>query len=177
MTVPSRSTLATRSWSDLYGLALEWLVMVLMVALFLEVMVGIVFRSSGHSLSWYDEIASIMLAWLTFYGSALASHKRAHISCPEIVEKFSAPVRWVLQVITQLLVIGFFALLAWVGFDIMPILATDTMTSLPDVPMNLVQSVIPISSMLILVSETQCLIQILRRTKPVGDAATMTEGA
>ena len=32
-----------------------------------------------------DEIASILLAWLTFYGSALASAKRAHIGCPELV--------------------------------------------------------------------------------------------
>ena len=36
----------------------------------------------GQSLTWYDEVASHLLAWLTFYGAALASVKRAHIGCP-----------------------------------------------------------------------------------------------
>ena len=177
MTLPSHSARETRSWSALYGRALEWLVMALMILLFLEVMLGIVFRASGHALSWYDEVASIMLAWLTFYGSALASHKRAHIGCPEIVEKLSGPIRWTLEVLTQLLVIAFFALLAWVGFDIMPILATDTMTSLPDVPMNFVQSVIPISSLLILVSEVRHLLSILRKAAAPAPTATVAKGA
>ena len=48
---------------------------------------GVVFRTLGASLVWYDEVASVLLAWLTFYGSALASVKRAHIGCPELVER------------------------------------------------------------------------------------------
>ena len=55
-----------------YGLALEWVVMILMIALAFEVTLGIVFRFIGSSLVWYDEVASVLLAWLTFYGSALA---------------------------------------------------------------------------------------------------------
>ena len=59
-----------------YQRALEWLVVILMAALAGEVTVGVVFRTLGESLEWYDEVASILLAWLTFYGSALASVKR-----------------------------------------------------------------------------------------------------
>ena len=70
-----------------YGLLLEWVVGALMVILAAEVTIGVVFRTIGHSLSWYDELASVLLAWLTYYGSALASVKRAHIGCPEIVEQ------------------------------------------------------------------------------------------
>jgi TRAP-type C4-dicarboxylate transport system permease small subunit len=66
-----------------------------------------------------------------------------------------------LAVLAQLLVIGFFLAMAVVGFQIMPILATDTMTSLPDIPMSVVQSVIPISSVLILISEVDELVRIL----------------
>ena len=58
-----------------------------------------------------------------------------------------------MAIFSQLLVVGFFGLMAYVGFQIMPILTTDFMTSLPDVPMSLVQSVIPISACLILISE------------------------
>jgi len=145
-----------------YGLLLEWVVMALMVALALEVTAGVVFRAIGRSLVWYDEVASVMLAWLTFYGSALASVKRAHIGCPEVVDQFPPPIKRWLSVLAQLLVIGFFALLAWVGFGIMPALAGDTLVSLPWVPMNFVQSVIPVSALLIIVGEAMYLVDLLR---------------
>ena len=56
-----------------YERALEWLVIALMAMLAVEVTVGVLFRTFGASLVWYDEVAAILLAWLTFYGSALAS--------------------------------------------------------------------------------------------------------
>src|SRR3990167_4881314 len=114
-----------------YGLFLEWGVMFLMVVLAVEVTLGIVYRTLGQSLVWYDEVASVLLAWLTFYGSALASVKRGHIGCPEVVEQLPPQVkRWV-NIFSQVLVILFFVLLGWVGLTILPILATDALESLP----------------------------------------------
>src|SRR5687768_13680328 len=91
-----------------YGLVLEWVVMILMVALAVEVTLGVIFRAIGRSLVWYDEVASVLLAWLTFYGSALASVKRAHIGCPEIVDQMPPAVTRLVGILTQLLVIVFF---------------------------------------------------------------------
>jgi TRAP-type C4-dicarboxylate transport system permease small subunit len=146
---------------DAYGRVLEWVVGALMMLLALEVTVGVVFRTLGAALGWYDEVASAMLAWLTFYGSALASVKRAHISCPELVDLAPPAVRRALNIVAQLLVIAFFALLAWVGGSILPILATDAMVSLPRVPMSFVQSVIPISATLIVIAETMHLVTLI----------------
>ena len=42
------------------------------------VVLGVVFRWDGEALSWYDEVASVQLAWLTYYGASLAALKRAH---------------------------------------------------------------------------------------------------
>jgi TRAP-type transport system small permease protein len=153
---------ALERFRDGYGRVLEVLVIVLVVALAGEVTLGVVFRSIGRSLAWYDEIASVMLAWLTFYGSALASVRRAHIGCPELVDQASPAVRRMLNIVAQLLVIAFFALLGWVGASILPILAGDALVSVPAVPMSVVQSVIPISCVLILVAEIIQLIVLLR---------------
>jgi TRAP-type C4-dicarboxylate transport system permease small subunit len=151
-----------------YGLLLEWVVMALMVILFVEVTLGIVFRAAGSSLVWYDEVASILLAWLTFYGSALASVKRAHIGCPEVVQQMSPGAQHAIGIVVQVLVIGFFALLAWVGFTIMPILSGDSLVSLPWVPMNFVMSVVPVSSLLIILAEVMTLIDLaMHREVPV----------
>ena len=135
-----------RRFRSRYGLLLEWVVVGLMVALAAEVTLGVVFRSSGHSLAWYDEVASILLAWLTFYGSALASVQRAHIGCPEVVDQMPWSWRRGFNIFAQVLVIAFFVLLGWVGASILPILHTDALVSLPEVPMSVVQSVIPVSA-------------------------------
>jgi TRAP-type C4-dicarboxylate transport system permease small subunit len=148
----SAFALALKRFRTRYGLLLEWVVSALMVILFLEVTIGVVFRAVGASLIWYDEIASVLLAWLTFYGSALASVKRAHIGCPEVVDKLPWPARRRLNILAQVLVITFFVLLGGVGVWIMPVLADDALVSVP-IPMSIVQSVIPISSALIVIAE------------------------
>src|SRR3546814_18041674 len=94
-----------------------------MIILAIEVTVGVIFRCFGNSLVWYDETASLLLAWLTFYGSALASVRRAHIGCPEVVESLGPRCRRYFNILAQLLVIAFFALLGWMGLEIMTILA------------------------------------------------------
>ena len=86
-----------------YEKFLEAVVILLMAALAIEVTVGVIFRTSGHALVWYDEIASILLAWLTFYGSALAAVKRAHIGCPEVIAMMSPRARFVFRVVAEVL--------------------------------------------------------------------------
>lgn len=154
-----------------YELFLERVVMVLMVGLSLEVTLGIVFRVAGSSLVWYDELASVLLAWLTFYGSALASVKRSHIGCPEVVEQCSRGTQRALGILVQLLVIGFFALLGWMGVAIMPALVGESLVSLTWIPMNFVQSVIPVSSALIILAETMHLVDLVRGDGGAGAAA------
>ncbi|MGV3492640.1 MAG: TRAP transporter small permease [Ramlibacter sp.] len=158
---PVRAASALHRFRDRYALVLEWVVMFLMVALALEVVAGVVFRVIGHSLVWYDEVASVLLAWLTFYGSALASVKRAHIGCPEVVDQLSPPLKRAVNIASQVLVIAFFALLGWMGVAIMPALAGEALVALSWVPMNFVQSVIPVSAVLILVGEVIHLVDLL----------------
>ena len=168
---------ATARFRARYSRMLEWIVGALMVILAAEVTLGVVFRTVGHSLSWYDEIASVLLAWLTFYGSALASVKRAHIGCPEVVDQLPWRAKRAVAILVQLLVIAFFALLGGVGAAIMPVLVSDTMVSVP-IPMNVVQSVIPISAALIIIAEVSYLLDLIAGKGPPAPApgATLSDG-
>jgi TRAP-type C4-dicarboxylate transport system permease small subunit len=159
-----------------YEHLLEWIVILLMAVLAVEVTVGIAYRTIGASLSWYDEIASILLAWLTFYGSALAAVKRAHIGCPEVVAFMPPRFRVAMRVFASALVIVFFALLGWVGYVILEVLATDHLISLPEVEVAWVQSVIPISAVLIIVAELLSLPLALRQARS-GHAAQTGEAS
>ena len=162
----TRLALALARFRDGYGRLLEWIVSALMILLAVEVTAGVVFRAAGHSLIWYDELASVLLAWLTFYGAALASVKRAHIGCPEVVQQLPWAVRRMTSIVAQVLVIAFFLLLGAVGMWVLPVLATDHMVSLPAIPISVVQSVIPIAALLIVAAECTHLIDLVIARAP-----------
>ncbi|MEO7743333.1 MAG: TRAP transporter small permease subunit, partial [Usitatibacter sp.] len=108
-----------------------------------------------------DEVASILLAWLTFYGSALASVKRAHIGCPEVVALLPRGPRFALRLLAELLTIAFFLLMGWMGFQVLGVLDTDNLVSLPWIKVSWVQSVVPISAVLIVLAELLTLPRVL----------------
>ena len=55
---------------------LEWWAMLLLVLMVVLVFLGVFFRYVlGASLAWYDEFASYLLVWLTFYGAVAASYR------------------------------------------------------------------------------------------------------
>ena len=45
---------------------LTWLLISLMVILTVVVMVAVFYRRFGSSLVWYDEVASVLMAWITY---------------------------------------------------------------------------------------------------------------
>ena len=159
---------ALASFRARYGRLLEWVVGALMVALFVEVTLGVVVPRPRPGAHLVRRARLGLLAWLTFYGAALASVRRAHIGCPELVEALSWRARRLLSIVAQIIVIAFFVLLGSVGASILPILATDSMVSLSWVPMSVVQSVIPISAALIVVAEITHLIDLLVANEPLG---------
>lgn len=140
-------------WRAWFENLLELIVMVLMVALAVEVLLGVTYRKIGMSLVWYDEIASVTLAWLTYYGAALAALKGAHIGVPEIVHFMPRPWRIATVYLSEGLVFAFMILLAWTGVSVLDVLATDTLVSLPTVPVSYSQSVIPIGAVLFIIAE------------------------
>lgn len=151
-----------RTW---FERLLEAIVIVLMITLAAEVTIGVIYRTLGYSLAWYDEIASVLLAWLTYYGAALAALKRAHIGVPGLVQALPRRLRLPLVLVAETLVFGFFLLLAWVGLQVMDMLATDFLISLPDVSSDYTQSVIPIGAVLFIVAEALNLPETLRSAR------------
>jgi TRAP-type C4-dicarboxylate transport system permease small subunit len=141
---------------------LEWIVIVQMAALALLVTVAVVYRKAGASLVWYDEIASVLLAWITFYGAALAALRGAHIGVSALVDAMPPRMRMAATLFAEACVIGFFCLLAWVGASVLEVLATDHLVSLPEVSVMYTQSVIPIGSVLFVIAEVLRLPDVLR---------------
>jgi TRAP-type C4-dicarboxylate transport system permease small subunit len=143
---------------------LEWIVIVLLCTLALEVTLGVVYRSLGRPLAWYDEVASVLLAWVTYYGAALAALRRAHIGMPAVVAALPVRARLVAVLAGETCVIGFFLLLAVYGAQVLRLLAGDTLTTI-DVPVALTQSVIPLGAVLFVIAELISLPEVLRAAR------------
>jgi TRAP-type C4-dicarboxylate transport system permease small subunit len=156
---------------------LEIVVVFLMSALTVIVVLAVIWRKAGASFVWYDEVASIMLAWITYYGAALAALKRAHIGFDGIL--LAMPWRWrvAVAILGEIVVFAFFIVLAWTGMMVLEVVQGMSLISLPDVPVRFTQSVIPIGATLFVICEALSLPQYWHRLREgiSADVAEVTE--
>ncbi|EMD98322.1 MULTISPECIES: TRAP transporter small permease [Stutzerimonas stutzeri subgroup] len=147
---------------------LEIIVVVNVVALTLVVTIGFASRLAGTPFSWYDEVASVGLAWLTYYSAALAAAKGAHIGCPSVINYFPPTLRLFVALVAEVITIGFFVLLAYTGVQVVLILEGSTLISLTSVSLQLTQSVLPLGAALFIIAELLRLPEVIASAKGDG---------
>ncbi len=161
---------------DGFETLLELITMAVVLTLATVVVLGVTFRVAGSSLSWYDEVASVLLAWVTYYGAALAAIKRGHISVPGLVRAQPPRVRVCLILISEICIITFFVILAIYGYQVLQIIGNSTLVSVP-IPVSVTQSVIPIGATLYVIAEVLNLPVILREALDDRAPADETDSA
>jgi TRAP-type C4-dicarboxylate transport system permease small subunit len=153
---------------------LEAIVIILVVGLTLLVIAGFCFRYIGYALSWYDEIASVGLVWLTYYGSALAASRGAHIGVPGFVNAMPPRWRMAATLFGEACVFVFMALLTWTGIQVMIVLGGEYLVSLDWMPQRVTVSAVPIGAALFLIAEALRLPKLLRDARGKGFIDTET---
>ena len=134
-------------------LALEVFGGLLLALLTALVTVAATIRYFGSGLSWYDEVAPILLAWVTYFGAALVALQRGHLGFDNIVRRLGPGGRKVAFVTAEALTIAFFLALAWGGYRLSAVISGERLMSLDWFPSVVAQSVIPIASVLFVVAE------------------------
>ncbi len=132
---------------------LEFISITLLISLAVIVVLAVVFRFLGQSLIWYDEVASVLLAWLTYYGSALAVCHRGHLGFPGLFLSLPKPLRSAAFITAEVVVIGFFAVVGYAGWYLLGIFGEETLVSLDWVHLSFTQSVIPVGAVLFIIAE------------------------
>lgn len=132
---------------------LEIVSIFLLITLAVIVVLAVAFRFLGQSLIWYDEVASVVLAWLTYYGSALAVCNRGHLGFPGFFLSLPKKLRGLAFVVGEVVVIGFFAVIGYAGWYILGIFGEETLVSLNWVSLSFTQSVIPVGAALFILAE------------------------
>ncbi len=132
---------------------LEGISVVLLAAMVFVIVYGVIMRKLGASLIWYDEAASVLLVWITYYGAATATIKRAQLGFSGLLYSLGRRLRLAVFWVSELVIIGFFALVAGYGWIVMEYFVGDSMISLPWVPTVVTHSVIPLGALLIIAAE------------------------
>ncbi|MCK6263715.1 TRAP transporter small permease [Vibrio sp. ZSDE26] len=127
--------------------------MTILLSLSAIIIVAVFSRFSGASLYWYDEVSAILLAWLTFYGSALCALKRAHMGFGGLVAKMTPVARKAIFLLSEVIVIGFFVVIAWASYYILQIFGDETLTSLDFITLAFAQSALPIGAVLFVIAQ------------------------
>lgn len=112
------------------------------------VLYAVAARTLGHSPSWYDEVASVMLAWLTFVGAALAAARSAHLNFELLLTRLPHALRATVFVAGEIVFHGAFAVVAWAGWRILEIFGGETLVSLTWVPLGVVHAIVPVGAAL-----------------------------
>ena len=152
----------------------EWWAVCLLAGLVVVVCLGVFFRYVlNSSLTWYDEFASYMLVWLTFYGTVVADYHRRHIGFDLLVNKLAPPARKVVDVAAELAVLGFQFVLFYFGWVLTERMGDETAISLPWVKVSWITSVLPITGgILLLISATRMVGILSGRTNQQGGHGT-----
>ena len=146
--------------------ALEVITISLLVVL-AAVVVSAVFARYvlNASFIWYDEVASVLLAWITFYGAAYAAGRRRHLGFEGLLVSLPVFLRTVLFVIGECIVVMVFALLAYAGWFILEIMGSETLVSLRWIPLWFTQSVVPVGGALFVAAQLLTAPDALRRLR------------
>jgi len=135
-----------------FDFVLQAITLLLLLALLVVVLLGIVFRYSGNSLIWYDELAAMLLAWITFSGAALAMLRNAHMGFSGLLFGLPQPARTVLFWLVEILVLVILGITLWAGWAILAIFGNESLTSLPFLERSVVQSVLPAGAALMVLA-------------------------
>ncbi len=126
-----------------------------------------VFNASFH---WYDEVASVMLAWLTYYGAALAALRRSHLGFSGLVLGLPRGARVIVFFAAEAVVYAVFLSIAYAGWYVLRVMAGETLVSLDWVPLQFTQSVVPIGCLLFVLAQILSTPEALRRLQSGRDA-------
>ena len=150
---------------------IETLLFIILAAMVAVIAASVVWRYVLRSpISWADELASILMVWFTYLGSALGMRDRAHYAFDYLVTALPESTKRYVMLLGQLVAIGMSAgLLAWSAQ--ISFLLREWTTPALEVSRALVYAACPVGASLILLYAVRDLVLHLKgQTPPKADS-------
>ena len=163
---------APRSALRLLDRALDGLLFLTLGGMAGVVFVNVFFRFVvRNSLSWADEMAQVLMVWLTFLGAAVAMRDRMHYAFDYLVRNLPAGVRRIVVLGGHVLCIGMTLLLIYWSAKV-TLLITAWIMPATGMPRSWVYAACPVGSLFILIYQVRNLMADWRTQLPVAAGRT-----
>lgn len=97
----------------------EWVCLVLMAALSVDLMLGVFSRYVlASTFTWYDEIARLLFVWIVFLGAAVGVRRSGHFRLHLVIDRFPPGLRRAAEILGVLAIMGFGAVLIQQGWKL-----------------------------------------------------------
>jgi len=156
---------------------LELVVIVMVMLITLDVLWGIVTRTFGTQAAYTDELARVLLVWISMLGGALAFARKAHLGVDFFVGKMDPGVRKALAVVVQCVTVSLAAVVFIAGGTVLARAQWgQVLPTMPWMSKGSVYAAIPIAGVFILMFALENLVTIIRTPAEKIGAQTQTEG-
>lgn len=153
-----------KTFNRLLQRLLEWITIGLLLTLAGVVISAVIARKGfNSSFIWYDEVASVLLAWITFYGAAYTALRRRHLGFEGLIVACPYWLRLSLFWMAEAVVYAVFAIIGYAGWFVLRIFGSETLVSLDWVPLSFTQAVVPIGAGLFILAQILSTPDALRR--------------
>jgi TRAP-type C4-dicarboxylate transport system permease small subunit len=130
--------------------AIEWVCMVLMVVLSVDLFLGVFSRYVlAMTFTWYDEIARACFVWLTLLGAAVGVRRHAHFRLHLVVDRLPQRLQKAVPVLLPLVIMAFAAVLIQQGLVFLE-LGRIQQTPVMGLPKTWIYVAVPISGALMI---------------------------
>lgn len=151
---------------------LEWVLVILLVIMILDVLWGVFTRYVLNSQSsWTDELARFLLIWISILGAAYASGKRLHISIDLLSVHLSCKNKKRLYIFVSMLIFFFVFLVFIVGGLRYAYIAfkLEQLSAALRIPMGYVYAVFPVAGLFIIYYKLTDFIYLLLNKQNVNE--------
>lgn len=156
---------------------LELLTIAMVIMLTLTVLWGVFTRFvMGHQAQYTDELARVLLVWVSMIGAALAFGAKAHLGVDYFVNHLHPDARKILSIIVQLLILSL-ALLVFVigGWNLSMAQISQELPTLRPLTRGMVYMALPLAGLFILLFTVENLITLIRTPADQIGAQTQSE--
>ncbi len=106
--------LSRTSWALNTGI--RFLVSAMGIAMAGIVAVQVLFRYGfNHSLFWSEELARVLLVWLTFFGATVAYYHGAHPGVDGLVKRLPFSGKRIASILSHIASLALFSIMVWYG--------------------------------------------------------------
>ena len=152
-----------------YGLdrAMMGMVFLLVAAMVIVTTLQVVFRVFFNALTWSEELSRYLLVWGTFFGATLAYKRGNHIAVTFIVDLLPARVRTAFRILSFLLSMVFFVIIAVQGMKMIQMQVFQISPAM-SLPMKHVYLSIPLSLLIMTIHALSGIFETLYENEAEG---------